>query len=226
MNGVPCRYASQSSPAPLPDIRRKKFAMLYYIYKRPMTDLSGAGSLPSDLRVEVWRPTIRHPVHRCLTAFPFLAWSLFHFARVFASRDYAIVLLFQGKLLVHRTCLVPAHFRFPFMAAPDLQAAGIWTDPALRGRGLALLAMAEGLGRMGNPDRTLWYLTRVENAPSIRVAEKAGFRRFGRVVRRNWLGVRLLGRFHLEETFSDTQPGPALIQGGFEPDGSNEPSGT
>jgi RimJ/RimL family protein N-acetyltransferase len=179
--------------------------MLYHMYRRAMTPLDGVPALPADLRLEFWRPSLGGPVHPRLLGFPFLAWSLFHFARVFAGRDYALLLLFRDGALVHRTCLLPAHFRFPFMSAPDLQAAGLWTAPEFRGRGLGLLALGEALRRLQDPGRTLWYMARLDNLPSIRLAEKAGFVPFGRVARRKRLGSHLLGSFQLEALYG--QPG-------------------
>lgn len=152
---------------------------------------------PADgLRLEFWRPSWRQFLHPALPALPFLALSLFHLLHLFANRHFTVLLISQGNLLVHRACLFPAHFRFPFMAAGDLQIAGLWTHPAQRGRGLGLLALGEILRRYGG--RTLWYLVREENAASIRLAEKAGLRLVGRGGRRKRLGLRALGYFHLD----------------------------
>jgi len=180
--------------------------MHYFMYQRAMTPLFQAPAVPPGFRVAFWRPTLGQPFHPCLGGLPFRAWSLFHFTRIFASRDYALLLLFRGEALVHRTCLLPAHFRFPCMASLDLQAGGIWTDAGLRGRGLALAAMGEALRRLEDPGRTLWYMARMDNSPSIRLAEKAGFGMAGRAVRRKWLGSRLLGYYQLEQL-----RGPAAV---------------
>jgi RimJ/RimL family protein N-acetyltransferase len=175
--------------------------MAYFMYQRPLTALEPAPALPSGVRLVFWRPRWRQPLHPGLAGLPFLAWSLLHFLGLFRNRDYAMVLLFREGRLVHRTCLLPPLFRFPFLPPGDLQAAGLWTDPAERGRGLALVALGEALRRLEDPGRTLWYLTRVDNRASIHLAEKARFTRFGRVERVNRLGLRVLGRFLLEERF-------------------------
>lgn len=175
--------------------------MHYFMYQRPMTLLEQAPLLPPGLAVEFWRPSLARPVHPRLAGLPFLGWSLFHFARVFRNRDYGILLLRQGSAVVHRTCILPAFFRFPFLAPADLQAAGIWTAPELRGRGLALAVMGLVLRRLEDPGRTLWYMAGVDNRSSIRLAQKAGFAPFGRVVRKRFLDQGILGHFHLQETF-------------------------
>jgi RimJ/RimL family protein N-acetyltransferase len=117
--------------------------------------------------------------------------------RVFATRDYAILLIFQGERVVHRTCLLPAHFRFPFMGPGDLQAAGIWTAPEHRGTGLGQVALEAILQRLEDPARTLWYMVRADNHASIRLAQKAGFQLWGRGLKRARLGLGPLGRFDI-----------------------------
>ncbi|WP_306600778.1 GNAT family N-acetyltransferase [Geothrix sp. 21YS21S-2] len=149
-----------------------------------------------EFRLQFWRPSWSQLLHPALPMLPFLAWSLLHLLHIFANRDFSVLLISQGSLLVHRACLFPAHFRFPFMAAGDLQIAGLWTHPALRGRGLGLLALGAILRRHGG--RTLWYLVQEENVASIRLAEKAGLRLVGRGCRRKRLGLRALGYFHLD----------------------------
>ena len=156
----------------------------------------GLAPLPPGLTLELWRPGRLRLRPRGLPALPFLVWGWWHLLRVFRSRDYAMVLIREGDALVHRTCLLPAHFRFPFMRPGDLQAAGIWTRPDKRGLGLALVALGELFRRYQG---TLWYMVREDNHPSIRLAEKAGFRCWGRGRKRFSPGLGLLGRFEITE---------------------------
>lgn len=124
-------------------------------------------------RVEVWRPSPLRPLRRGLPPIPFAWWSLCDLAGVFPPGDYRVVLLHGEGGQVHRTCLLPAHDRFPFMAPGDVQAAAIWTRPDLRGRGVAGAGLAAALALV--PDRRIWYMVREDNLPSIRLAGKAGF---------------------------------------------------
>ena len=50
---------------------------------------------------------------------------------------------------------------------------------------------------MKKSGRTFWYVVDEDNASSIRVAEKAGFRLVGSGLRTKRLGLRVLGRFVL-----------------------------
>ncbi len=74
----------------------------------------------------------------------FYVWRAFHAAHVFANRDYALLVIYDGDRLVHRSCVFPRYPRFPFMRDDDLQIGDIWTDPDYRGQGLATRAIAEG----------------------------------------------------------------------------------
>jgi RimJ/RimL family protein N-acetyltransferase len=89
----------------------------------------------------------------------------------------------------------PRYFRFPFMGFNDLQFGDIWTHPAHRGQGLGQLGLSAALAYAWQPGRKLWYLTEMENIPSQKLAEAAGFRRWGEGVRTARLGVGFLGQF-------------------------------
>lgn len=153
--------------------------MKYLFFHRTLTPVPHPREWPSDLTLELWRPTLAQPLPPDLPLFPFCVWSAFHFLKVFPSPDYAVLLIRQGERLVNRTCLFPPHFKFPFMVPGELQLAGLWTDPAYRGRGLGLLAVQEVCRLLADPKRSLWYLAREGNEASIRVAEKAGFQFLG-----------------------------------------------
>jgi len=181
--------------------------MDYLYYRTPMTSRGSGPDLDEDLRMEVWRPSLARPVRRDLPLVPCAVWSLFHLLGVFATRDYFLVLVLAGPRLVHRTCVFPAYFRFTFMGPRDLQAASLWTDPAWRGRGLGLAALEEAFRRPECQGRTLWYMVREDNRPSIRLAEKAGFVQWGRGGRVDPWGIRALGRYRVAEIFHPQAPG-------------------
>lgn len=171
--------------------------MNYLFYKTRITAHPPDPGLPAGLDLEIWRPSLGRPRVPGLPAAPFALWSLFHFLRVFATRDYFLVLVRDRGRLVHRTGVFPAHWRFPFMAPRDLQAAGLWTDPAWRGRGLGLAALGAVQRRAECQGRTLWYMVREDNGASIRLAEKAGLLRWGRGGREARPG--LLARYRIRE---------------------------
>jgi RimJ/RimL family protein N-acetyltransferase len=185
--------------------------MPYLFFRKTLTPEPGAGGLARSFTLEFWRPGGLRLRPMGFPAMPFLVWGLCHRLRVFRSRDYAIVIIRQGGAVVHRTCLLPAHFRFPFMNPGDLQAAGIWTRPDRRGTGLGLAALQAVFQRLENPQRILWYMVREDNLPSVRLAKKAGFRLWGQGLKHTVLGIGLLGFFHITQgpnLLATRQPGP------------------
>jgi RimJ/RimL family protein N-acetyltransferase len=183
--------------------------MVQYLYfHRAMTVLDGLPVLPSGLTLERWRPSLGQWLPSGFPAIPFLVWTLFHFLRVFATREYGLVLIRQGARIVHRTCILPGHYKFPFMGPGDLQTAGIWTDPALRGAGLGLVAMGECLRWLEDSRCTLWYVVRDDNLASLRLAEKCGFRLVGVGLRTRRLGSHKFGVFQIRERCPASGAGP------------------
>ena len=162
-------------PAPAPAAEVKPLADLY--------------------RVGVWTPDgIASRPSGC-GAMPYAVWTAFHHLRVFKNRGYRVVQVFAGKAPVHRCCVFPPYFRFPFMDPSDLQLGDLWTHPDHRGKGLAACAAGIALGL--SPETRCWYLCKRENEPSISLAERLGFRLVGVGDRRPRLGVRALGHYKL-----------------------------
>src|SRR4051812_11481682 len=102
-------------------------------------------SVPAGYRLSRW--VQRGP----LDVPPGQPWSWRHFAwwwlfrRADAPlRAIAVTDTDSGEL-VHITYIFPAYFRFPFMAAGDLQIGGIVTHPKHRNQGLAKAAIDEAL---------------------------------------------------------------------------------
>ncbi len=164
-------------------------------------------SLEADCRLEIWKPTYRTPVPPGQAWTPFLMFWLLHEARIFANRDYGVLLIWKDDRLVHRTVVLPRYFRSPFMGPQDLQVAMTWTEQSCRGRGLALAAARTVMADARPGRRKLWYMVGPANKPSIRVAEKAGFRLYGTGSRRPRFGFDFLGAYSLD------QPDPAAGSG-------------
>lgn len=163
------------------------------------------GSLPlatpspclSSLRFSAWRPTLRHPRPPEHPA-RFGVWWALHEARVFRSRQYSVVLVRDGDRIVHRSCVMPAWFRWPFMASTDLQISDTWTDPEYRGRGIASFAARLVVAR-ADPSQTIWYATSASNVSSLAVCRSLGMESAGRAIRAKRLGLRVLGSLEAED---------------------------
>ena len=172
-----------------------------YRFYRMDTSAAAASQvpLPEGCRSRLWRPSLTSLKPPEMPRLPFLVWGLFHHLRIFRNRDYAILIISSGGKMIHCSLVIPPYFKFPFMAARDLQIGDTWTDPEQRGKGLAARAIEEILKQMGNPGRAFWYLVREDNAASIKVAEKQGFRCVGLGSKRAPFGLPVIGRYLLEE---------------------------
>ncbi|MGD0499861.1 MAG: GNAT family N-acetyltransferase [Bryobacteraceae bacterium] len=146
--------------------------------------------------VEFWKPTLARPIVHGYFA-PSLMGSLFHWFRIFRNREYSILVIRHNGRLVHRSCLIPKFFRWPFMSDGDVQVGSTWTDPDYQCRGLATFGLQQLVALCGANGRTVWYTAEDSNAAAIAVCMKCAFRQVATAIRVNRLGVRLLGRFCL-----------------------------
>ncbi len=163
---------------------------------------AGAGAIPQPLGYdfELWLPSLSRLLPPGAPRHTYAVWWLFDRVRIFRNADYAVVLARKGTELVHRLGVFPGYFRFPFMAADDLQIGDVWTSPSHRGRGLAAYGLQFAMeGCRGGRDRVFWYLSHDANVPSLRAATRAGFEHFGTAVRTRRLGVRSLGAYELAQ---------------------------
>jgi RimJ/RimL family protein N-acetyltransferase len=152
------------------------------------------------VRIRIWRPGDLRPGPEAFLGYIHMVYLAFHRLGVFANSDYrAICIDDEDGQLLHVSCVFPRFFRFPFMAADDLQIGATFTVADARGRGLAQRALIEAVRQLAQPGRTFWYLTDVANQASCRVAEHAGFEVVGHGARIPRLGLRMLGSYRIEQ---------------------------
>ena len=166
--------------------------------------LNKSQPLSDRYRFSVWRPSLFATVPAGLSFTPFFVWWIFHQLRVFTNRNYSICVIYDGTKLVHRSCVFPRYFRFPFMSKDDLQIGDTWTDPSYRGQGLAKFGLQEAVRQNSRPGQRFWYVVDCDNTPSINVATSLGFGLNGEVRRTRRCGLRLLGVFVIEHTAHPT----------------------
>lgn len=171
-------------------------SLRFYAHAGP--DLPRAGAtLPTGLSVSVWRPRTDGLPPRDLAAWPNAVWWAFDRFGVFARLDCGVLMIHDGPRLAHSALVTPRYFRFPQMAADDLQIGAVFTDPDYRGRGLAKASVRLIAERWAGRYRRLWYIVEDDNLASIRVIEACGFALLGDGERFSPLGVGLLGRYQL-----------------------------
>ena len=131
---------------------------------------------PPGIRMTWWEADWTHvfpPKHA--NARFFMLWLLSRL-HMFRNGGYTVLLIDddQGRL-VHRTCILPAWFQFPFMRAADLQLGDIFTVPEWRRRGISLFALRYCLQRLHARGGYIYYVARCINLSSHRLALKSGF---------------------------------------------------
>jgi GNAT superfamily N-acetyltransferase len=125
------------------------------------------------------------------------AWTVLAKIGAFAPPGLSELSLWQDGQMVHRMIVTPRWFRFPFMADWDLQLGDLWTDPSMRGQGVARIAIAEACRRFGTPDMHFWYVTDAANQASKQLAEACGFQLVGTGRRTKPAGISMVGRYRL-----------------------------
>jgi RimJ/RimL family protein N-acetyltransferase len=127
-----------------------------------------------------------------------MVWWLFHVLHIFANRSYRVIVISHEGTPVHRSCIFPGYFRFPFMESQDLQVGDTWTSPEHRGKGLATWGLCEAIKVAQKSGGRVWYLVDDDNPASIRVCTKVGMRQVGTGRRTRRMGLRLFGAYVME----------------------------
>jgi RimJ/RimL family protein N-acetyltransferase len=150
--------------------------------------------LSEGYSIELWKPGARSMVPPTL-GIRFMVWWLLHRFGILGNGMYRVFLIRHKGAVVHRSCLVPKYFRWPFMGVNDLQISSTWTAPEHRGRGLATFALSCLARGYADGSRQFWYICREDNRESIAVCLRGGFQ-FHCLMRRTqpW-GSLLFGRF-------------------------------
>jgi len=150
--------------------------------------------------VDLWRPRLNKIFPRGLSEIKFFVWWLLHHLRIFSNRDYCVLMILdKDKKLIHRSCVFPRYFRFPFMRHNDLQIGDTFTDGKCRGQGFATYAILKITESLKMENRNFWYITDNNNKPSVRVIESCGFNKVGYGERTKRFGAKFLGSFVLRE---------------------------
>jgi ubiquinone/menaquinone biosynthesis C-methylase UbiE len=104
-----------------------------------------------------------------------MAWIAFLYTKLLANRKSCIVKICHAGRVVHRSCVRPRYFRWPFMGEDDLRISSTWTHAEFRGKGLATIALAYIVRTMAAPRRRFWYVSKDSNVESVRVCRRVGF---------------------------------------------------
>src|SRR5580698_5085076 len=169
--------------------------MLYLVFQST-SEIPSGRQLPPGYDVEVWHPGLSRIVPPTLGP-KFAFWWILHCLRLFRNRNYSVLLIRSKGRVVHRTCLIPGYFRWPFMADRDLQVSSTWTHPEHRCRGLATYTLQLAASEWVKDGRKLWYVTHDDNVPSLAVCRNIGFHLLDQATRTERFGLRIFGKLVL-----------------------------
>lgn len=172
--------------------------LLFYV-SEGAAQAGSRSEIPEGSAFDWWSPSPLRPMPRWDRKPVYLVWWLMHGLHVFRNQGFTVLQLHRNGELLHRSVVTPGYFRFPFMAPEDLQIGFTWTEPAQRGKGLALRAIAEIHERFARPGRRFWYIVEKSNAASIRVIQKAGFRLLGEGAKQPRFGLGIFGAYRPDE---------------------------
>ena len=153
-------------------------------------------SIDNDYSFKQWQPSFIKLFPKGLNIFPFIIWWIMHHTGFFCNDEYSILLIYHKNKIVHRSCIFPAFFRFPFIKKKDLQIGDIWTHPNFRGKGLATYTLNK-IVMDYKESYFLWYLTTKDNIASIKLAKSVGFEKHGEGAKMCRFRLKMLGYYKI-----------------------------
>ena len=168
--------------------------------------------LPAQYTVRTWKPSLTSIIPPTF-GLKMAGFWLFHYARVFRSLEYEVIVIEKAGRIVHTTCVVPKFFRWPFMDEGDVQISSMWTDTEHRGLGLATAACQYVISSKTRRGR-VWFASRIANQASLAVCKKCSFQLVGTAIRASRFGSRIFGTLSLlaDRPSSTPQLHPAVFE--------------
>lgn len=169
----------------------------FYVWDAATAATPSVREMPPEWDVSTWRPAIDGAPPADLAGWQNRVWWLFDRIGLFSNRSCGVLMIREGAKLVHSSLVTPRYFRFPEMAADDLQIGATWTDPGMRGRGIGKQAVALIHQAWQGEFRRMWYLVGEDNPASIRVIEASGYGLVGVGARQSPPGLGVLGQYRI-----------------------------
>ncbi|HEX4695439.1 GNAT family N-acetyltransferase [Sphingomonas sp.] len=155
-------------------------------------------ALPPGMVMRIWQPASRGLPPSGSRTFDNYIWWLFTRLRVFATNEFTELTVWQDGRKVHRLVVSPRWHRSPFMGSDDLEVGNMWTLPEARGQKLAHTIIGEAHRLFSDRERRWWWLTEVDNAPSVAIAARCRYRPIGAGCKTRPLGIGIWGQYILQ----------------------------
>jgi 16S rRNA G966 N2-methylase RsmD len=104
-----------------------------------------------------------------------------------------------------RLLLLPPTYKWKFMKKMDFQISSLETNPRFQNQGLAsylVLGVVKNFISKADLGDSIWMACNLQNLPSIKIAEKSGFRDSGLAIRTTPFGIRLLGGLRVIDNYA------------------------
>ncbi len=151
-----------------------------------------APSENESLNFRIITPSLNHTITYRKAYRLLFIWWLYHQLKIFFNNLFTVVVYLEEEKVVHRTCVFPGFYKFPFMGKADIQLGDIYTEDNHRRKGIAkdyILSLEKFQGA------TIWYVVEETNINSIRLAEGLGFKFSLAVNKQKRLGLSFLGSY-------------------------------
>lgn len=172
----------------------------FYQYD-PELPIEAAPRLGPELQIRCWAPARQGLPPRRSRLLSNHAWWALTKARAFARPDFTEIRIEREGRVLHRLIVTPRWYRFPFMAARDLQVGDVWTSPAARRKQLGRAAIAEAHRLFDKDAGKFWYVADADNLASAALARSCGYRLVATGRRTRRLGTSLFGQFVIDRYF-------------------------
>lgn len=167
-------------------------------FRREFEPAAAPPILPAGLELRCWQPLVDGYPPRGSRNIANRFWWALAKGGGFAAPTFAEIRIEENDRVLHRLIVSPRWYRFPFMAAQDLQIGAIWTSPDARRRRLARAAITEAHRRFGADGTRFWYVTEARNAASEALARSCGYELVATGRRTRRFGSRLLGQYVID----------------------------
>lgn len=158
------------------------------VFKKDSKGAVSSADIDLSYNLRVWKPSLLNflPPNK---GYKYFMYWLFYMFGIFKNTNYSAYLLYDKGELVSSLLVIPSYFKWPFMGKTDIQFAYVMTSRNYRGKGVAGKLIKQAMADFNQKVGAFWYVTDTENDASIRVAEKLGFRCYGKAERDNLLKI-------------------------------------
>jgi len=147
------------------------------------------GEILEGYHIDVFHPTLFNLSAHSSRLFIYLFWF------IITKGQYKIFYVKKNDVIVHYTHVLPKFFKFPFMCSKDLEVGPAWTAESYRGKKIFPSMIIYLLKYFKEKNRNFYILIHVDNIPSQKAVMKTGFKKWGKGIKTNKLGIYKVDKY-------------------------------